>query len=987
MKTKDYFDFTIEKAGHDSSDYSAASGIQYTKEYDGSGSESATTTEQGVVENLADNIYAHDFRTTDESGNITRPFALGDNLKITETDVDSSKYSTEWRVWDLRENKLVAEEKDGNPSDDTMAQFTLGTYTEDLYAPGVNYAVNFVNTPKVAPVTLTKSWATGAAEDGDTFEFEVLVDLDGEGSAYDYAPYALAYSYSDSSKPGGTTGGDGKLKLSSGETVEFPGIPVGAKVKVTETQEKDVYWEAVGGMYSNEVTVSESEDNSLEITNTTKAVTLDKVIYVEAGKDGGTDYTVKDGTDAVKVESATLAEGTPSEEITVTPDTTTGSVKVYTTKADKEYAVNYTGKKENGTPVSGTITVYTYKAADRVYVFDYGLDSELTDTTYGNGLFQEGNYFNTEAEKTSSNTDESRYNTKAALKIITPNETSDGKHQTAITPDVSVTIKDSTGAADGKVICSINDFMDRVETYKYQVNIKRDVEGVTLSESNPETGTVVTGNIKVMPANVVYYEDNFDSIDYNANGGAITESDETQSKQSNANNTTHGNDIIYNGPNNDSDGTITRLERNEGGIPTFSFSFKGTGFDIVGRTTTTSAKLTVVVEDSDGKLVKTGVVDTYYSNGDLYQIPVISIRDLAYQEYTVKVAVVTSTNGGSVFYLDGIRIYNPLKDTAEYPDEAEQNVEFANIHKLLVGTGEISEDRYDDGTILSVVADGSQTVLVSYDKFEKKAVLYGDTNTEDQENDTATYNASLVDYLNKGPNNEVYLDPDVGIAFDIKGTDIKTIQVEAKQINITSGDTATTSSENSFSVMNADGELTPLKKVSSKTAMYYNIPVDSCIAIDGGYRVILIAHDTVSISNIKYTEDCMLSVPEITDYLIRPEVDPNEDKYTYQAQITDISFSPSAKALKSNKRVKITVELDNETDFDHFIAYMVPDTESVDTESEKYMIPDLTRDSEDTLTYTFIAPKVKGKYNFVLIPVNKENEKSCYQKSVSVKVK
>ena len=52
-----------------------------------------------------------------------------------------------------------------------------------------------------------------------------------------------------------------------------------------------------------------------------------------------------------------------------------------------------------------------------------------------------------------------------------------------------------------------------------------------------------------------------------------------------------------------------------------------------------------------------------------------------------------------------------------------------------------------------------------------------------------------------------------------------------------------------------------------------------------------------------------MSVPGTTEYLTRPEADP--DGAVYQAQIENISFSPSAKALKSNKRVKITVILDD----------------------------------------------------------------------------
>lgn len=897
---------------------------------------------------------------TDASGKIT--LAADETVVFTGIPVGSS--------YKIIEN--IPE--DANYSSDQTDNTVTGTIAEDSAA-----SVTFTNKTNVGTATVTKAWSTGTAPADTEFDFKVETSTDGTT----YEPYASKeYTSSLGDTRKGTTGADGSFEIKANETITFADIPAGTKVKFTEITTTGTGW-AVDGSASAEVTIVADETENATITNKTTTTNVTKVVYAEAGSDP-TAYTPSD----VTITKATLTSGQTDGAKVEPNETTSNQLDIVAPTANEKYVYTIEGTSDGKILDSNsTLIVYSFKAADKVYVFDYGLDSNLTETKDNNGLFQDGVYFNAEAEKTKANADDSKYSTTATLRGITQNATADGVYQTSITADDSVTINDSEGAATGNVICSIGDFMDRVETYKYQVDIKRDLASVTLNADNPETGTVVTGNIEVMPANVVYYEDNFDGINYEANGGVVTKSGETDSKQSNANDTIHGNDIVYNDSNNESDGVSTKLERTDDGIPTFSFSFKGTGFDIVGRTNTTSAKLTVVVEDESEKLVKSGVVDTYYANGDLYQIPVISIRDLDYKQYTVKVAVVSSTNGGSVFYLDGIRIYNPMEDTSEYPDEAEQNVEFANIHQLLVGKGTISEDRYDDGTILSVTADDSKMVLVSYDADEKKAVLYGDTNTEDQGNKgSSTYSASLVDYLNKGPNNEVYLDPNVGIAFDVKGTDVKTIQVEAKKIDITSNEDPETDAEKSFSLMKADGTLVSLEKVESKTAMYYNIPVSSCISIDGGYRVILVAHDTVSLSNLKYTEECEVSVPETTDYLTRPEVDPTDDGYEYQAQIEEISFSPSAKALKAEKRVKITVTLDDETDFDHFVAYLVPDTESVDTDSDEYMV-ELIRDSDTDLTYRFYAPEVKGKYNFILIPVDKDDNRSCYQKSVAVKVK
>lgn len=357
VKTKDYFDFTIEKAEHDSSDYSAASGIQYTKEYDGSGSESAITTEQGVVENLADNIYAHDFRTTDESGNITRPFALGDNLKITETDVDSSKYSTEWRVWDLRENKLVAKEKDDDLLDDTTAKFTLGTYTDDLYAPGVNYAVNFVNTPKVGTLELSKTW-NGTAPANGKYEFTIKVDLSG---GENYTAYPLAFTSTDDTRTDLTTSAEGKVSLAAGEKITFTGIPAGASYQIVETNPgTDADWTIdsvtadtwVEGTYvaSGKIDLAESGESSVGETDTVTFTNKDVVTSFEPNK------IVIDYGKAVTVDviADDRANGNLPENVTAQ---VVGFEAYDVNKTEPNKTEGYTDNDKNHTGKNGNYTV------------------------------------------------------------------------------------------------------------------------------------------------------------------------------------------------------------------------------------------------------------------------------------------------------------------------------------------------------------------------------------------------------------------------------------------------------------------------------------------------------------------------------------------------------------------------------------------------------------------------------------------------------
>lgn len=1047
VKTKDYFDFTIEKAGHNSSDYSAASDIQYTKEYDGAGSESATTTSEGLVENLADNIYAHDFRTTDESGNITRPFALGDKLKITETGVDSSKYSTEWRVWDLRENKLVAEEKDDNSSDDTMAQFTLGTYTEDLYAPGVNYAANFVNTPKVAPVTLTKSWETGSAEEGDKFEFEVLVDLDGDGSDYTYAPYELEYTYVEPQKTGGTTDKDGKLTLCSGETVEFPGIPVGAKVRVTETQEEDAYWEAVDEVYSKEITVSESEANSLEITNTTKAVTLDKVIYVEAGKDGGTDYTIKDGENTVKVETAQPTEGTPSGEITVTV-TDDGTLNVNPTPANKTYEIEYTGKKDNGVGVSGKITVHTYALTDDVYVFDYGLKSDLADTTHGNGMFQNDNLFIDGVDTTAKLTelDDSAL-TQSTITL-------EGNSSTPLNLEKYESTSGAKLKDNNKVIFEPTAFMDKQETATYGTTVyalgKETVQ-------SPEDGVVLSdADVKVMPANVVYYEDNFSGIELTGNtseNGIATGGNHENDMQSNENDTLHGNDNAYADDAQDSDGGSIILKTDasydadgnyikpEKGSDTVKFTFKGTGFDIVGRSSTNSGILTVLYSWQENGQTKSKilVVDTYFANGNLYQIPVVSVKDLEYREYTVQISLAASSRGNT-FYLDGVRVYNPARDDKSVTDnyqEEEQNVTFQNVHDILVGDGDVTDtiitvpDPYDSETFWSYVVDieaeGRSAAMVKVPStaneidevtIDSTPELFGQSNVEDindQEDHQGTiytYTETLNDYLAKGPNNEVYLGTQDAIAFYVEsanGNVPQTLQVEAKKVAIGGYEVTDPEDFADFSVpvlrtvtkTKEAFSTNTIATIKTSTAMYYEIPVneENCIKIaDNKYLVIIVGSTTeeecISISNIK-SNGYTISLPEIDNENITLNADAQgaiEGEHDCEIKVEKITVTNPK--VKKYATITMTVsgyeaERKEAIDFDiYFDSANVDDISIMDKGKVKdFQSQD---NGDETITYTFQLkmPTKAQTMKLVVIPKYTDTDtQSVYstEKTISVK--
>ena len=367
VETKDNFDFTVKDNDTTRTEYT------YEKDYNGTGTERNTTTD-GVVEGLADNVYAKNFEYTEADDNGNKGLIIGTGFTITET--ENSNYNTRWFVTDISTGKTT------NRGDGLVSTFKLGDVSSGLTK--VNYNVNFVNTPKVGTVNITKAWHGDVPDTlkNTEFPFKVEVDLDGEADEYGYSAYPLEYTVDGNDY---VTDANGNFTLKSGQTAAFEGIPTGAKVKVTETKTTDgKSWVVSGQEFKESAAVTDGSNEILTITNATMTIPSDKVIYVEAGKD--TFYK------PANVETGYTVSNT-SDGLTYTDKGFNGA------EPNKSYTANYTGSNSDGAIVNGTITVLTYQATDKVYVFDYGLESNIAETNAnGDGLFQGGKFYNEEAK-------------------------------------------------------------------------------------------------------------------------------------------------------------------------------------------------------------------------------------------------------------------------------------------------------------------------------------------------------------------------------------------------------------------------------------------------------------------------------------------------------------------------------------------------------------------------------------------------------------
>ena len=853
----DNFDFKIQKKNlkTDEANYSDVENLGYTlydyddRTFPGQEAKDSTAT-------FSSSYFASDFINTKDKNN-SSAFYAGTGFQITESipqgtklQYDTSK--TRWGVYDSITSRAAIVEGKG-----AVATFNMGDDTSSEMDV-VNRYVNFVNTPKVGSLSVEKKYEGDALKD-KTFGFTVKVDLTG-GEYYD--PYELEYTIGSQT---GKTDKKGHFTLKAGEKITFEGIPAGAAYEVVEDAPgaDDTWVQDTSKCTGLTGKIVAEVPSAAVVTNKTKTTEENYVIYAEAGK------TVTYAPDGVTITDLT-APITGDKDITTNVNKD-GKGEFTPTSSNKKYDVNYEGTTTDKGNFAGKITVLTYEATNKVYVFDYGLESNIADTTTGDGLFQGGIFYNEKATGTMATT--------AKLGEITPAQ--ENSQTTISGSNIEI---DKDGKAASAVTFKPIAFMDKAENYKYTANIAK--VSTELDDTKPETGTTVHGTIKTMPANVVYYEDNFNASN-NTDDSSVkivyTNSKPTNDptySQSNDQSENYGHDKAYNGDLEESGNSATEMNNGDGAY----FTFTGDGFDIVSRTNENTAGLIAYVyngkKDAEyfrnpevfkagtKDLVKSIPVDTFYSNGDLYQVPVISTTLQQRGTYTVYLKALKTYTGQSVIYIDGVRIYNPLADKSAYL-ETEKNTKVQELRGMLLGSSPSINLVTPDGNN-GFLIDGGSTAVEQYlpEKPEIGAYLGAET---------------LADVMKAGPNNELYLPIDNGVAFKVStpvGDADWTLQVGAKSV---SADTSTESdavvADKAFTVYVKPDDVKETKyqevknyTINTSTDMYYDINLKEVIKAQGwtadSYDVIVLNttvdynnYDIISLTNIKCAADMTLSKP------------------------------------------------------------------------------------------------------------------------------
>ena len=269
--------------------------------------------------------------------------------------------------------------------------------------------------------------------------------------------------------------------------------------------------------------------------------------------------------------------------------------------------------------------------------------------------------------------------------------------------------------------------------------------------------------VNVIPANNVYYEDDFTTSTSTGTVGIEYTGKWTVDGTSSGNTETPNTDVHGGWQNGDladdekySDGSAHVLQSGA----TATFTFTGTGVDVYSRTNMTTgyvaAQLYKGEDTSAAALSQYLVVDNQAESGDYYQIPTVSFTGLDHGTYTVKLTVAATSDNRSTYYLDGIRVYKPLSqdslnyDVAQsaYAVDSEANCTVATLREKLIG----EETVYDPET--------GELIWSEQDQEDGNFVVFTDTNGEI---------LSASEYVSNGPKEEVYLNEGQKVSFALDG--------------------------------------------------------------------------------------------------------------------------------------------------------------------------------------------------------------------------
>ena len=204
--------------------------------------------------------------------------------------------------------------------------------------------------------------------------------------------------------------------------------------------------------------------------------------------------------------------------------------------------------------------------------------------------------------------------------------------------------------SDQSITYTLTKFMDGIDTFTFNENYNGKKQ--------------LSKDVFMVPASSIYYEDNFGTTDGNGKlntvikygeGWSVTGEDKIDSILGDAE---YGSDTSYANNLHDS-GTVHYVTGKDKAV-TADFEFTGTGIDIYSRVSSETGRVKVELYKGTTRVARQ-IINSVSVDGTRHQIPVFSFNDLEKGTYTVKITVYA----GQTYYLDGVRIYNPISENTK----------------------------------------------------------------------------------------------------------------------------------------------------------------------------------------------------------------------------------------------------------------------------------------------------------------------------------
>lgn len=457
----------------------------------------------------------------------------------------------------------------------------------------------------------------------------------------------------------------------------------------------------------------------------------------------------------------------------------------------------------------------------------------------------------------------------------------------AETPETDV--KPETPETDGKAEASETNDVYKRDVYYVPDTMQMDSLEKMLyvvaldSEHVKNDQNYITGALSIIPATEIFYEDNFEAIQYvdseyadEETGVGKWKSLLTDEKTTAAQQDTdrpgstdlgrlwddwYGNDTHYEDDLTYSNGTTHYVTVDESidsveESPKVTFDFMGTGFDAISVTSGETGTVMVNVYDEEGTEVKGYVIDTYYgynyidgewvvdasadATNALYQVPILKVENLPWGQYKAEIIPIyhksfdnqydVSEDHSYVFYLDAIRVHGPARPDGEDYDQ---------IEEIYIQDG---ENKPDYTEIRDILINANNT-----SELQNIGVVFIDGNGELN---------NIEDYKAYGPKNEVYLAPGQAISFNL-WTDVKPdkVQLAAKlemgdSTNLTIAIAVPTNDEQKWQAFRSQ-----VHEVKTAYDLYYDFG-DLCIwdSVDNGDYAYKTRYPIVIMNNSKETQ-------------------------------------------------------------------------------------------------------------------------------------